>query len=64
MPTVRKGQAPGKLDRAEFGRRFRNQFVDPAFRVEEQAIERLEAIAPDAYTHGRKAPLTRKAGSG
>jgi len=64
MPTVRKGQAPGKLDRAEFGRRFRNQFVDPAFRVEDQAIERLEAIAWDTYTHGRKAPLTRKAGSG
>jgi len=61
---VRKGQWPGRLDRAEFARRFRNDFVDPAYRAEDEAIARLEAIAWDAYEQGRKAPLTRKAGPG
>lgn len=64
MTNVRKGQAPGNLDRGEFGRRFRNAFVDPAFRVEDAAIARLEAVAWDAYVDGRKSPLTRKAGPG
>jgi hypothetical protein len=64
MTTVRKGQAPDPLDRIEFGRRFRNAFVDPAFRSEDDAIARLEAIAWDPYTDGRKAPCTRKAGTG
>jgi multimeric flavodoxin WrbA len=64
MTTIRKGQAPGPLDRIEFGRRFRNAFVDPAFRAEDDAIARLEAIAWGAYTDGRKAPRTRKAGPG
>lgn len=45
MTTVRKGQAPGRLARAEFGARFRKAFFDPAFRVEDAAIERLETIA-------------------
>ena len=58
---VRKGQYAGKLERIEFGRRFRNDFVDPAFRGEDEAIARLEAIAWDAYQEGRKAPITRKA---
>ena len=61
---VRKGQYAGKLERIEFGRRFRNDFVDPAFRGEDEAIARLEAIAWDAYQEGRKAPITRKAGPG
>jgi multimeric flavodoxin WrbA len=64
MANVRKGQAPGKLEREEFVRRFRESFFDPAFRAEDEAIGRLEAIAWDAYTAGRKAPLTRKAGAG
>jgi hypothetical protein len=61
---VRKGQWPGKLERAEFARRFRNGFVDPAFRAEDGAIARLEAIAWDAYEQGHKAPHTRKVGPG
>jgi hypothetical protein len=64
MTTIRKGQAPGHLDRIEFGRRFRDAFVDPAFRAEDDAIARLEAIAWAAYEDGRKAPRTRKAGPG
>ncbi|MCY1275799.1 NADPH-dependent FMN reductase [compost metagenome] len=60
----RTGQAPGKLDRQTFGERFRQRFHDPAFRAEDAAIARLEEIAWDAYRHGRKAPVTRKAGPG
>ncbi len=61
---IRKGQAPGNLERGEFALRFRASFVDPAFRAEDGAIDRLEAIAWDAYCDGRKAPMTRKAGPG
>ena len=62
--NVRKGQAPGRLERHEFSRRFRASFVDPAFRAEDGALDRLEAIAWEAYTGGHKAPFTRKAGPG
>ncbi|MEO5844461.1 MAG: flavodoxin family protein [Caldimonas sp.] len=61
---VRTGQAPGNLERGEFAIRFHASFVDPAFRAEDGAIDRLEAIAWDAYSEGRKAPITRKAGPG
>lgn len=61
---IRKGQAPGRLDRAEFSVRFRATFIDPAFRAEDEAIERLEEIAWLAYTDGRKAPFTQQAGLG
>jgi multimeric flavodoxin WrbA len=64
MTEVRKGQAPEPLDRQAFGQRFRNRFVDPAFRAEDDAIERLAQIAFEAYDEGRKAPLTHKAGPG
>jgi multimeric flavodoxin WrbA len=60
----RTGQAAGPLDRAEFERRFRENFYDPAFRTEDPAIDRLAAIAWDAYNNSRKAPLTEKAGAG
>src|SRR6478735_942612 len=61
---IRKGQAPAPLERGEFALRFRKAFVDPAYRAEDAAIDRLEAIAWDAYRDGRKAPITRKAGPG
>lgn len=64
MIEIRKGQAPAKLGRAEFGIRFRATFIDPAFRAEDQSITRLEEIAWQAYAEGRKAPSTRKAGPG
>ena len=64
MIGIRKGQAPPHLARAEFGNRFRASFIDPAFRVEEPSIARLEEIAWQAYTEGRKAPHTQKAGPG
>jgi multimeric flavodoxin WrbA len=59
---VRKGQAPPKLSREEFRRRYWDSFVDPAYETERAAIERLEAIAYDAYANGRKAPVREKAG--
>ena len=64
MIEIRTGQAPAPLDRAEFGRRFRATFIDPAFRTEDPSIARLEDIAWNAYTEGRKAPFTQKAGPG
>ena len=64
MTDVRKGQAPATLDRAAFGRRWRQQFFDPAFDAEHEALARLEEIAWQAYDEGRKSPRTRKAGAG
>jgi multimeric flavodoxin WrbA len=60
---VRKGEWQGLHTRDEFRARFRARFFDPAYRAEDEAIARLEAIAWEAYTQGRKAPVTRKAGS-
>jgi len=62
MTKVRTGQAPPKLSRAEFKRRFERSYVDPRFDAERDAIARLEEIAWQNYTDGRKAPHTRKAG--
>jgi multimeric flavodoxin WrbA len=64
VPTIRKGQAPAVLSRKIFHERFMQSFMDPAFRPEDEALARLEAVAWDAYKEGRKAPLTRKAGPG
>ena len=61
---IRKGQAPAPLARAQFSERFRASFIDPAFRAEDTSITRLEAVAWEAYTEGRKAPFTEKAGPG
>ena len=64
MTQIRKGQAPAPLDRSDFSARFRASFFDAAFRAEDASISRLEAIAWQAYTEGRKAPVTQKAGAG
>ena len=62
---IRKGQAPDPLDRDDaFGERFRANFVDPAFRAEDESLARLETIAWKAFHEGRKAPITEKAGPG
>ena len=62
MTTVRKGQAPDLMSREEFSRRFQHEFFDPAFRAYDGAIAELENIAWEAYSEGRKAPVTEKAG--
>ena len=64
MIEIRKGQAPGNLERVQFSGRFRASFEDPAFRVEDTAIARLEEVAWEAYSKGRKSPVTQKAGPG
>jgi multimeric flavodoxin WrbA len=64
MTKPRKGQAPEKLDRAEFGRRYRQLFYDPSFELERDAIDRLEEIAWKNFEDSHKAPVTTKAGAG
>jgi len=59
--TLRTGQAQS-TDRHEFGERFRQRFVDPAYAAEHDALARLEQIAWQAFDEGRKAPITVKAG--
>ena len=63
-PRIRKGQAPEKLQRADFHDRFMQPYQDPAFKTESEALKRIELIAWEAYEEGRKAPVTRKAGPG
>jgi multimeric flavodoxin WrbA len=51
-----------ELSEAEFKQRYRARFEDPAFRPLDAEIDRLATVAWDAYSDGRKSPLTRKAG--
>ena len=64
ISIIRKGEAPPRLSREEFKRRFLQSFADPAFAAEQSSLDRIEAIAWAAYADGRKAPNTRKAGPG
>ncbi|UWU66075.1 flavodoxin family protein [Bradyrhizobium sp. NC92] len=61
---IRKGMPPVKLSREEFERRYRRQFVDPVFAPLGRELDAIIAAAWDAYSHSRKAPMTRKAGAG
>lgn len=63
-PDVRKGMPPVKLSREEFERRYRRRFADPEFAPLERELDAIIAAAWDAYSHSRKAPITRKAGAG
>jgi multimeric flavodoxin WrbA len=58
----RKGMPSPRLDEDEFKRRFRNQFMDPAFVPLEPELKRITDAAWDAYKHSRKSPHTQKAG--
>ena len=64
MPEVRKGQGSVALERAEFDRRFREQFFDPAFRPLDEQIRQLADVAWEGYKQYRKSPVTRRAGAG
>ena len=64
MTEMRTGQAPAPLTREQFRQRFNVRFYDPAFDAERDAIVGLEATAWDALQEGRKAPMTRPAGTG
>ena len=56
---------PGtSLTKDQFRARFLAQFQDPAFDAVAAELARIAGIAWDAYCNSRKAPRTRKAGSG
>ena len=60
--TPRKGMPSPRLNEAQFRKRFLDQFQDPAFGSLANELDKIAAVAWDAYAHGRKAPRTRKAG--
>ena len=61
--TPRKGMPSPRLNEDEFRKRFLAQFQDPAFDSLGRELDSVAAAAWDAYSHGRKAPRTRKAGA-
>ena len=62
-PTPRRGMPSPRLEEAEFKKRYREQFVDPAFGVVRGEVEKIAEIAWQAYADSRKSPITRKAGT-
>jgi multimeric flavodoxin WrbA len=61
--TARKGMPSPRLSESEFRKRFLEQFSDPAFEPLAAELDKLVSAAWDAYSHSRKSPHTRKAGS-
>jgi multimeric flavodoxin WrbA len=55
MPSV-------ALSKAEFAKRVRQRFYDPAFKSVAREIERIIDVAWDGYRDSRKSPRTRPAG--
>ncbi|MFL6672533.1 MAG: flavodoxin family protein [Massilia sp.] len=64
MTTVRKGQAPAKLNREQFRERFSQAFFDPAFDAVGAELAAVEEVAWHNYVDKHKAPRTVKAGPG
>ena len=64
MTTVRTGQAPPRLEREEFRRKFMDGFFDPAYQEVSRELAAVEEVAWQAYRDKRKAPRTVKAGAG
>jgi multimeric flavodoxin WrbA len=60
--AIRTGQGSTRLTRAEFEKRYKAQFYDPAYDAAGAEIKRLTSIAWEAYQDSRKSPRTRKAG--
>lgn len=61
-PDPRKGMPSPKLTKVDFIERYLSQFRDPAFTPMQEALDKVAAIAWEAYRDGRKSPVTRKAG--
>src|SRR5947208_11042775 len=61
-PDIRKGMPAVKLSRDEFEKRYRRRFIDPVFQSLKNELDAIIGAAWDAYSHSRKAPLTRRAG--
>ena len=64
MSTVRKGQAPAKLNRDEFHLVFARDFYDPAYQAVARELAAVEEVAWKNYVDSHKAPATVKAGPG
>jgi multimeric flavodoxin WrbA len=60
----RKGMPDVQISRAEFERRFRDRFHDPAFDANEAVIKSIIDIAWDGYDVYRKNPRKERAGEG
>ncbi len=60
---VRKGMPSVALTKAEFTRRARERFFDPAFEPLQADIDRIIGAAWNGYHDYRKSPRTRKAGA-
>jgi hypothetical protein len=59
---VRKGMPSVAITKAEFTRRARERFVDPAFEPLQAEIDKIIEAAWNGYHEYRKAPRTRRAG--
>ena len=60
-PDPRKGMPPVKLDEAEFKRRFKSQYSDPAFDAVAEALDKVADVAWDGYSNSPKSPRTHPA---
>ena len=60
---VRKGMPDVQLTKAEFEKRFRDRFFDPAFAAKEDALQSIIDIAWNGYDIYRKNPVQRVGGS-
>jgi multimeric flavodoxin WrbA len=63
-PAVRTGQGDVKLSRAEFERRLRERFFDPAFDATGRQLQDIVEVAWRNYDEYHKSPRTRRAGPG
>ncbi len=61
---ARKGMPDTQLDKAEFARRFRQRFFDPAFDKNGDAVQAIIETAWDGYDEYRKNPRKKRAGKG
>ncbi|QND58000.1 hypothetical protein [Mesorhizobium huakuii] len=63
-PEPRRSMPSPRVKEAEFKRRYREQFNDPAFEAAAAELDIIADIAWQAYDDSRKSPRTRKAGKG
>lgn len=64
VPDPRKGMPSPQLDETQFRARYLSAFADPGFEPLAVELEKIVRVAWEAYSAGRKAPRTRKAGPG
>src|SRR5688500_4793260 len=63
-PAVRTGQGSVALTKEEFRARFLRRFQDPAFEATSAELERIVAVAWEAYREDRGGARMRPAGPG